>query len=216
MNFNLGDVTGTLLLGVISSIFATFIYDNWLRNKTIEPAHVFNDKNENVNTTINLSKCEFNRRIIYRIFVSIFTVYLIWACLYLPLIIKVGFFSNDVLDLTKSNLAHFLRNFGVLDTSFLIFNFLNTKWVCLFIAILLYLPCMFFQSKIAILLIKLKNNFYNIENRDWDIYRGYGLLIFSGILLLINIYLISLFSFLYSAIIAIIAILLIILKANER
>lgn len=216
MNFNTVEIMSTIILGIVSSIVATFIYDNWIRNKANEPAYIFNNENDEINNIYHLSNREMNRRRIYKIFISIFSIYLIWASLYLPLVMKAGIFSNDLLDLKNTNLANYLKLFGIMDISFLVLSLEKTKWICVIIGIFLYLPCMYIQSQISLIFVRIKNKFYKIDFKDWDIYRFYGLLIFVGILLIINIHLITLLSLVYSSLIAIIVILAIIIKANEK
>jgi len=204
----------TVVVGIPCSILAAYIYDNWFRNNTIEPAYMFNNDKKQVNTIYHISQREVNRKIGYKIFYILFNLYLIWASLYMPLIIKAGILAGDTLDLTNSNLLHILNWLGF-NIEVLKVDLETIIWHCFVVSILLLVPSISFQSKVSSIFINIKNKFYDINNKDWDKYRAYGLLIFVTFILIINIFLITLFSLLHSIIFGIFIIGIIIAKANE-
>jgi len=206
------DIAISMIGVLITSILATYIYDRWIRSSKVEPAYVFNGNTTNTEEVYLLSKKEMNRRSVYKIFYILFSIYLIWASIYLPLVFKAGFMSAGIVDLTSSNLSNLLE----INNASLVFNLEIVKWYCALLAILLLLPSMYIQSKVSYIFIKIKNQLYDINPNDWDKYRIYGLMIFTALILTINIYLITMLSPMYSAFIGIGAIVAIILKANEN
>jgi hypothetical protein len=207
------DVIVSLGVGIFSSIIATYIYDKMLRNKYKEPEYIIYDHSHYAKPIMNISDREMNRRRFFQMFLTLFSIYLIWASLYGPLLIKAGIFSNT-LNLSNSNLAFFLKELNISIS--LVFDLKPIKWYCLGLSIILLIPSFYFKRMTAVFFLKIRNVFYEQTYEKWDLYRFYGLLIYIALLLIFNIFFISLFSFFNSITIGMVIILLFLVKANEK
>jgi hypothetical protein len=212
---SLESVFNNLVLGLITSVIGAYIYDNIFRNKQYEPAYLFSGQFQFIKTIeknmIEDNKRKSNRQLASDIFFVVFTMYLIWVSLYIPLVIKAGIFSN-IVDLSNSNFAHI---FGF-SREKLVFSFDTLKWVCLGISTFLFFPALYAGTVFSKIFRNFKDQFYELTEHDWKVYRLYGVMSFITLLLAIEIYLISTMPFWTSLFIAVIVVVGFIAKANEK
>ncbi|MDY0121479.1 MAG: hypothetical protein RBR54_06005 [Sulfurimonas sp.] len=212
---SLESVFVSLILGLITSVMGTYIYDNIFRNKQYEPAYLFSEKflfvKNSKKNRIQGDKRKSNRQLAFDVFFVVFIMYLIWASLYIPLVIKAGIIQNTV-DLSNSNFVHI---FGVSKED-LVFSLDSLKWVCLLMSIFLFFPALYIGTFFSRFFAHFKDQFYELTQRDWKIYRLYGIMIFITLLLAVEIYLISSMPFWNSLILATVVVVGFIVKANEK
>lgn len=205
----------TLIMGLITSILGTYIYDNLMRNNDYEPAYLFNDKFSFVKQKrtfdTNDNKRIQNRSFFYNLFFIVFSLYLLWIALYGPFLFKAGLL-NDIVDLSNSNIVNILG----LSKEYLIFKLEPLKWVCLVFAFILLFPTLYTGTKFSKLFINVKEHFYEVNQRDWDIFRMHGVLCFIAIVLALNVYLISTLTLLGSLTTSVIIILALLANANRK
>ncbi|ATB69091.1 hypothetical protein SJPD1_0979 [Sulfurospirillum diekertiae] len=211
---HLDDILVSFIVNLISGVMVTYCYDNILRNKRNEPAYLFSDKlfivNKNREYVTDNDKRKSNRQLALDVFFVIFTMYLIWASLYLPFVFKAGIIPN-IIDLSKSN---FVNIFGI-SNYHLILELKTLRWICLFVALVLYFPALYVGTIFSKIFIHFKDQFYEVTEQDWRRYRFYGVICFITFILGLHIYFISIMPLWNSLTVAIGIVAAFIAKANS-
>ncbi|MGA1941320.1 hypothetical protein [Arcobacter sp. YIC-310] len=213
MNFD--ELLIALIMGLITSIVGAYIYDNLIRNSDYEPAYLFNEKFSFINKkrTFNVddNKRVQNRSFFYNLFFIVFSLFLLWGALYGPFLFKAGFL-NSMVDLSNSNIVNILG----LSKEYLVFKIEPLKWVCLGVAFILLFPTLYVGTKFSQLFINVKDHFYEVNQKDWDIFRMHGVLCFIVIILALNVYFVSTLTLFKSFIISASIVLALLANANKR